>query len=295
MRPRILALIAVLFWSTAASAFKLTLQWLTPFQLVLSSSLVSAGALWLAVLIRKDRSGQGQSSWTSASGSAVRGLLNPFVYYLVLLNAYNQLPAQVAMVINYLWPVILMLFSALLLRQRLTPRMLLASFISFCGIAVLSFGGNPVGGSLKFSAMGLALLSTVLWSLFWILNIRAKGDAVRNLAESFAFGCAYLIVFGALTGELSGILNADIHGIAGSVYIGLFEMGITFVIWLKALELAESTSDVSIYIYITPFLALVFIAAVVGETIGIWTVAGLILVISGIILKEKGSKRVLQD
>jgi drug/metabolite transporter (DMT)-like permease len=288
MKPRVLALTAVLFWSTAASAFKLTLRWLSPYELVLLSSTVSAVALWLAILIRKNGAVEDRSTLSTTAGSAVRGLLNPFVYYLVLLTAYNELPAQVAMVINYFWPVTLMLFSAPLLNQRINLKMITASAISFCGIAILAFGGNPVGGSLKLSAMGLALLSTVLWSLFWVLNVRAKRDTIRSLAESFAFGCVYLLVYGIVTGELSGITNLDVQGIAGSIYIGLFEMGITFVIWLKALELSKSTSDVGMYIYITPFLALLFIQTVVGEKIGIWTVAGLVLVISGIVLKERG-------
>lgn len=49
---------------------------------------------------------------------------------------------------------------------------------------------------------------------------------------------------GVITRQYAGILNLDYSGIIGSVYIGLFEMGITFVIWHKALELLETTSEV---------------------------------------------------
>ena len=291
MKPRVLALTAVVFWSTAASAFKLTLRWLTPFQLVLLASIVSTIALWAIVLIRKKPCIVHGSSRYIVLKSAARGLLNPFLYYLVLLEAYNGLPAQIAMVINYLWPVVLMILSAPLLGQRITLRMAFASGISFCGIGVLAFGGNPAGGYLPLFAIGLALISTVIWALFWILNVRAPGDAVRNLAESFVFGLIYIVIYGAISGQIAGILNLDYRGIIGSVYIGLFEMGITFVIWLKALELSETTSEVGNLIYLTPFIALVIIGSVVGEKIGLWTIAGLLLVIGGIALQEMGKRK----
>ncbi len=285
MKPRLLALIAVVFWSTAASAFKLTLRWLTPFQLVLLASAVSTAALWTMILFRKKCGIEPESSRYTILKSAARGLLNPFLYYLILLEAYNELPAQIAMVINYLWPVVLMILSVPLLKQRMTLKMIAASGVSFCGIGVLALGGNPIGGQLPLFAMGLALLSTVIWALFWILNVRASGDAVRNLAESFIFGLLYLVIYGVVSGKIAGIFTIDLHGVIGSVYIGLFEMGITFVIWHKALELSETTSEVGNLIYLTPFLALVFIGTAVGEKIGLWTIAGLLLVISGIILQ----------
>jgi drug/metabolite transporter (DMT)-like permease len=192
------------------------------------------------------------------------------------------------MVINYLWPVMLMILSAPLLKQGITLRMAIASAVSFCGVGILALGGNPVGGRLSLPAMGLALLSTVIWALYWILNVRSKGDTVRNLARSFAFGLVFLLIYGLVRGELFRIEGIDLRGLIGSVYIGLFEMGVTFVVWLRALQLARTTTEVGSYIYLTPFLALVFIGTAVGESIGMTTVAGLILVISGILLHSTG-------
>ena len=291
MKPRVLALIAVVFWSTAASAFKITLRWTTPYQLVLPATAVSTAALWTMILLRKDRCIESDPSGHAYTKSAVRGLLNPFLYYLVLLEAYNCLPAQIAMVINYLWPVVLMILSVPLLGQRITRKMAFASGISFCGVGVLAFGGNPVGGHLPLFTIGLALISTVIWALFWILNVRASGDAVRNLAESFIFGLLYLVVYGVFSGKLTSLCSLDIRGVIGSVYIGLFEMGITFVIWQKALKLSETTSEVGNLIYLTPFIALVFIGSFVGEKIGLWTIAGLLLVIGGIVLQDLGKRK----
>lgn len=286
MKPRLLALTAVLFWSTAASAFKITLRWLSPYQLVLLSSAVSTLALWAAVAFR----GRHRALW-SLSGpellrSAARGALNPFIYYLVLLEAYDRLPAQIAMVINYLWPIMLMLLSAPLLGQRISMRMAVSSLVSFCGIGILALGGNPVGGRLSMSAIGLALLSTVIWALYWILNVRSKGDPIVDLARSFSFGLLFLLLLGLVRGDLAVTAGVGVKGLLGAAYIGMFEMGITFVVWLRALQLAETTSEVGSYIYLTPFLSLVFIGTAVGETIRLYTVTGLIMVITGILIQR---------
>lgn len=286
MKPRLLALTAVLFWSTAASAFKITLRWLSPYQLVLISSAVSTLALWTAVMLRGGSRRLRPRTGAELFRSAARGALNPFIYYLVLLEAYDRLPAQIAMVINYLWPVMLMLLSAPLLGQRITGRMAVASLVSFLGIGILALGGNPVGGKLSIAAIGLALLSTVVWALYWILNVRSKGDTIVNLARSFTFGLLFLLLLGLVSGDLAGTAQAGVEGLLGAAYIGMFEMGITFVVWLRALQLAETTSEVGSYIYLTPFLSLVFIGAAVGETIGLYTVTGLVMVITGILINR---------
>ena len=286
MKAKLLALTAVLFWSTAASAFKITLRWLSPYQLVLLSAAVSTSVLWIMVLLRSGRSMEKHTGGSALLKSAARGALNPFLYYLVLLEAYDRLPAQIAMVINYLWPVMLMLLSALLLGQAVTLRVAVSSAVSFCGIGVLALGGDPLGGGLSLPAMALALLSTVIWALYWVLNVRSRGDSVHKLAWSFSFGLVLLVLYGLLTGSLQGILGIDVRGFLGTLYIGLFEMGITFVVWLTALRLASTTSEVGSYIYLTPFLALVFIGTAVGETIGITTVAGLLMVVAGILLQR---------
>ena len=293
VKPRILAIIAVVCWSTAATAFKLSLRVLSPYVLVLTASIVSLIFLWSLVLFRNRANGADILSKSRLKSAAVRGLLNPFLYYLVLLKAYDELPAQIAMVINYLWPIVLMLLSAPLLQQKISSKALAASGISFLGIAALALGSNPTGGSLPLTAMGLALLSTVIWAAFWILNLRSPGDTATILAESFSFGVLYLIAIGIVTGSITQIAQISLNGIAGSVYIGIFEMGITFVIWNRALELVDTTAEVGNYIYLTPFLSLVLIGTAVGERIGLTTVGGLLLVTTGIILGERFRKRMV--
>jgi drug/metabolite transporter (DMT)-like permease len=76
------------------------------------------------------------------------------------------------------------------------------------------------------------------------------------------------------------------QGLVGGLYVGLFEMGITFLAWLKALKGAKTTAHVVNLIYLVPFLSLLVIALVVGETIRLSTIVGLILIVTGIALQK---------
>jgi drug/metabolite transporter (DMT)-like permease len=277
-----MAFLAVVMWSTAASAFKLSLEHLTPYMLLLVSSAVSLCVLWVLDLAR----GGGRPVWSRSA--ALRGLLNPFLYYLVLLTAYDRLPAQIAMVINYLWPIMLVLLSIPVLGQRIRLGGLGGVAVSFGGVAVLALGA---GGDLSGAGMGpmlLALLSTVIWAAYWLLNMRSSGSGVSALRGNFQWGLVYLLAYGLLTG---GIRLPSPAGLLGAAYVGLFEMSITYVVWLAALSRARTTAEVSSMIYLTPFLSLLVIAVAVGERISPWTVAGLVLVMAGIAL-ERGLGRV---
>jgi drug/metabolite transporter (DMT)-like permease len=78
----------------------------------------------------------------------------------------------------------------------------------------------------------------------------------------------------------------NLNGILGAAYIGLFEMGITFLIWLKALKLSKTTANIANLVYLVPFFSLVVIYFVVSENILFSTIIGLIFIIGGIILQK---------
>src|SRR5690606_1655272 len=84
-------------------------------------------------------------------------------------------------------------------------------------------------------------------------------------------------------------------GFAAAVYVGVFEMGIAFVLWSWAMKKAENTARVSNLIFISPFLSLVFIALILGEIILSSTYIGLVLIVSGLWLQQHGSRRALAE
>ena len=204
---------------------------------------------------------------------------------MILFKAYSLIPAQEALALNYTWPVVLVLFSVPLLGQRIGPGSVAAILVSFSGVVLIATRGDlgTLGVSHPFGA-SLALGSSLVWALFWIFNLRDRRDPVLKLFLSFGFGSLFILAT-VLLGE--GIRIPNWPGFLGGIYSGLFEMGLTFLLWLKALELARTTARVSNLVFLSPFLSLVLIRVLVGEAILPSTLAGLVLIVCGILLQQR--------
>ncbi|UCC98578.1 MAG: DMT family transporter [Phycisphaerales bacterium] len=276
--------IAVLFWSTSASAFKISLRHMDVLSLLFYASMTSTAAFFVYLLFSKKLNLLKDLRRRDYLHSALFGSLNPFLYYAVLLKAYSILPAQEAQPLNFIWPLTLVLLSIPLLKQRIGPKDVIATIISFVGVLVISTRGDVLG--FKFTdtvGVSLATGSSVIWALFWIYNVRDRRDEVVRLFLNFAFGSA--VTFASML-LLANVRLPDISGILGAVYVGLFEMGITFLLWLKALKLSKTTAHVTNLIYLVPFLSLVLISVAVGEKILPSTIVGLVFIVGGILLQR---------
>ena len=276
---------AVMLWSTVATAFSLSLEYLTPLQLVTLAALVS----WCFFAARLGSPARWASLRATSSKERITGLLmgwlNPGLYYLVLFAAYDQLPAQEAMAINYSWGITLALIAAPLLKQRLTPGALLAACISYSGIVVIATRGSPL--SLDFAqplGVGLALLSTLLWSLYWVINTRLSVDPEVNLFLNFSGALPLLL---GLLWWSGPALPVVWQGWAGGFYVGLFEMGLAFVLWMGAMKATTSTLRISSLIFLSPPLSLILIWMIAGEPVKAYTLIGLILILFGLWLQRR--------
>jgi drug/metabolite transporter (DMT)-like permease len=276
----IYACAAVLMWSTVATAFKIALARMGFVQLLFYSSAVSTVVLFLILVFQRKLASLRKFGWREIGSSAFMGFLNPFLYYLVLFKSYSLLPAQIAQPLNYSWGVVLVIFSALFLGQKIGARGFVSIFFGFFGVVLIATGGKF--GGMAFDAFGVALGlgSAFIWASYWILNLRNKADISLKLFVNFLFGTIFVAGAMHISGET--FLISLSAGMA-AMFVGFFEMGITFVFWLKALKLSESSARVANLIYLSPFLSLVFIRNFLGEDIRPATILGLTLIVAGII------------
>ena len=210
-------LTAILFWSTAAVAFKIALSGVSFVELLLFSSGTASVVLFvIAAFQRKLKLLKSfkPKDWLEMAGT---GLLNPFGYYMVLLYAYTVLPAQIAQPLNYTWPIMLVLLSVPLLGQKLGGKSLLAIIVSFSGVFVISAQGSVLDYKLE-NPVGILMAtgSSVIWALFWIVNVRNKHDEVIKLMLSFFFGFIYTVVAVFLFFDVSTISNTLLVVLASS-------------------------------------------------------------------------------
>jgi drug/metabolite transporter (DMT)-like permease len=276
--------IAVFFWSTVASAFKVGLQHINFIQFLFFASWTSLFVLLIINLFRGNLNKLKTLVKKDFAFSALMGALSPFGYYLVLFKAYEILPAQVAQPLNMVWPIVLVFLSVILLNQKISYKSFIALFICFIGVYFISSQGEP--GTLAFKeplGVLLAAGSSLIWSFYWIYNVKKGMDETLQLLLNFFFASIYITIFILMFNDFR---NLDLTGITLAVYAGIFEMGITFILWIRAMKYTASNDKISNLVYIAPFLSLIFIHYFVGETIYVTSLIGLSLIVIGILVEK---------
>ena len=284
----------VFFWATVATAFKIALNEISNLQLLLIASSTALIVCFIE-LIRTKKLNLLRESLLSKSTifrGAWQGFMNPFIYYLILFKGYSLLPAQIAQPLNFSWQIVLMILMAIFLKQKMHFNQVAGVLVSFSGIIILSLNNSAdISGKLSVFGLGLIIASTIIWATYWLLKINEKQDSVIELFVSFLFGTIYLVVVSLFTPMEFPPLKPLLAGI----YAGMFEMGITFILWSKALKLATNRVTLTQLIYLSPLLSLLLIHFILGEKIGVLTIAGLFLIIGGILISNLKQKSTIAN
>jgi len=282
------ALISVLCWSTVATAFKIALQDLDIYQLLFFACCASSIILLIPIIVKGEFRlliEEGTKYWRR---TLLVGMLNPVVYYIVLFAAYDRLPAQIAQPINYTWAIVLTFFSVIFLKQKPLASDYLAAFICYAGVVVIaSQGGLDNFDISQLPGIALAIFSTVIWASYWVLNVNDPRSHSVVMCLNFIFALPIV----ALMCWTMSSFQIGLHGLLSAAYVGVFEMGLAFLFWSKALRLAENTSRVSTMIFLSPFLSLFFIHQFLGEPIYLTTYVGLVVIIIGLMIQRMGISR----
>lgn len=285
----IFALAAILLWSTVATAFKIALNGMDYLHLLVISSAI-ATIFFTTILIFN---GELKAIWSTPKSdvlhSALLGFLNPFLYYLILLKAYSLLSAQLALSLNYIWPITLVLLSIPILKQKIGLKSIACILLSFIGVIVIANKGSFTSiQSPNTWGIILALGSSIVWALFWIFNTKDERKATHKLFLNFFFGLIYSLVTLTFFGKIN---LPDLNSIAAAIYIGLIECGIAYIFWLKAMKLSSSTDKIGNLVFLSPFISLLLLHLIIGESIYLSTWVGLSIIVTGILLQKITSKK----
>ena len=280
--------VSILLWSTIVVAAKLLQNGLNNMQIVAASSLLAFVFLF-AVCLFTGRLKQLRSLRAKEllilSGV---GLLGTFVYHLLLYSGIAQLQPSQAIIINYLWPIMIVLFACLLLKEPLTARKLLAIGLSFLGVAVVTAGGDLLHIETKTLLGALyCVLAAVSYGLYSVLNKRLHVDEL--LAMTVFYAASTLVSFGwiALRGDW---FTPDLPQFAGLVWMGVFTYAIAYITWALAIDRGD-TAKIANTAYLTPFLTLLWTSLLPDEPFSIWSLLGLLLILAGVFIQLRGTKQ----
>ncbi len=277
------ALLAILLWSSVATAFKLALKEINPYTLLIYSQFVALLFLFIVVSKEKKLKLSFELLKKRPFRFIILATLVPTFYYLALFKAYSLLMAQETQLINYTWVFLITLFSPFV-GKKVTIKDFIALIIGYFSIFILigGFRGFDFG---NIEGIIWALLSTLFWSIYWLLKI---GDKVDPLIENFlVFFISFFLT--AIIGfiEKFTINTLSYRAIFLVIWIGLFEMGVTFLIWQKALNSSSRVAKSTFLIYLTPFISLIIIHYILGEEIKDETIIAFLLLIVAIFINYK--------
>ena len=278
------ALVSVFFWSTTTTVSKLLLHSISTMQ-VLAVSSVFATLFLLMVNVFKGNLKQLKSyrprDYLVLAGV---GFLGMFLYRMLLFFGVARMLASQAMIVNYLWPIMAVLASCVILREKLTVRKAIAVVMSFLGVVIVTTGGNAAGlsGS-DLTGTVLVAVAAVFYGLFVAINKRLQYDSFVSMMFYNAVAAICAILGTLFSGET---LLLTLSQNLGLVWVGVCNTAIGFVAWDLAMKTGD-TAKVANLAYITPFLSLVVAYFLLGDPITIWSVGGLTVIVAGILLQLK--------
>src|SRR5688572_8967220 len=217
-------------------------------------------------------------------GVALHGLLQ--AYALQLTTAINS---GWLIGLTPIWSAIL---AAVHLRERFPPRKLLGLILGFLGAMLVvtrgRFGGDVLGlPSTRGDLMILA--STVNWAVYTVVG----HPVLKRLGSLVATTCAMLVGWVLLTGPFlfarawTDFARLDAPGWLAVLFLGVCCSGLGYLWWYGALEKMEA-ARVAAFLYLEPLVTLVAAVVLLGEPVGVTTIAGGLMLVGGVALVEKG-------
>jgi len=269
--PTLLALGAIGLWATLAT-LGVTLSHVPPF-------LLTGGALLVGSVVALPLSRLDLRQWRVPAGTLLLGVYGLFGYHFLLFTALAHAPPVQANLVNYLWPLLMVVLAPLFLRGvRLRLRHVASALIGFAGAALVILGGRGASGGLSTGlAWGYlpAAGAAFVWASYSLLTQRVR-----------AFPTAAIGLFALVSGLLSLLCHAllepavrlSARDLGLIALMGLGPLGAAFFLWDAALKRGDAR-HIGILSFLTPLLSTLLLVTVRGESPApsVWLAGALII------------------
>jgi len=273
MSANLYALGAIALWASLA-VLGVALQHVPPF-LLTGIALLIGSLLALPVVVRNP------GLWKIAPRTLLMGVYGLFGFHFLLFIALRHAPAVEANLVNYLWPLLIVVMAPLFLRGlRLRPVHVVAALLGFAGAAIAILGarsdtGGADAGGWHWGYLP-ALVSAFIWASYSLMTRRVP-----------AFPTAAIGLFGLVSGLLSLLCHVAMEPAAALsaqdwgllAVLGLGPLGAAFFLWDKALKLGDAR-QIGILSYLTPLGSTALLMVFSGRTFT-WNIGLAALMIVG--------------
>lgn len=281
--------LTILLWCSSAAVGKILLGGLGVIQLMFLTSFAATVFLFFLVLWQGKLTILRSYGINDYKKIFFTGIFGFFLYIFCFYSALKLLSAQQAYIINYLWPIMVVLAAVFILKEKIKWQGFLAILISFAGVLVSASQGNlsNLSGGNLWGGL-LALAGAVFYGIFSALDKKFGYD--KNI-NSFLYYFFNLIIVSVLLFSFSSLPKINLNQLLGVIWAGPFVGGLASIFWLSALKYGE-TAKVSNLILLTPFVSLVYIRILLGEAISIYSIVGLLILVAGVLWQSSLKKNV---
>ena len=272
MHANLYALGAIALWASLA-ALGVSLTHIPPFLLTGVALIIGSVPAWPFVL-------RDPAQWRVPLRTLALGVYGLFAYHFLLFIALRHAPPVEANLVNYLWPLFIVVLSPLVLPGvALRWPHVLAALLGFGGAAIAIAGGRALSGALAWGYLP-ALAAAFIWATYSLMTKRVT-----------AFPTTAIGLFGLVSGVLSLLCHAALEPAVALqprdwallTVLGLGPLGASFFLWDKALKLGDAR-QIGILSYITPLASTALLMMVSGQAFT-WSIAlATVLIITAAIL-----------
>lgn len=282
-----MAAFSIFCWGTMAPVSKILLSGLSNMEVLFYGSAIAAVVLLLVILL--------SGKWRLFRQYTVKdylqllliGFVGYFLYSAFYYHGLTVLPAQAACILNYLWPILTVCLSCLLLKESFSTTKLLALLLSFTGVIVVTLqpGINASTNNSSLTGYICCIVAAFLYALFNVLNKKKGGSQLINMfvyisiSAVFAFFCCLRTGFSPVSGSQ----------IAGLLWLGIFIDAAGFLLWAMALQ-AGNSATIANFAYATPALSIFLSCLLLDEPLYVTSFIGLGFILCGFFLQMYLSK-----
>jgi drug/metabolite transporter (DMT)-like permease len=284
MQANLHALGAIVLWASLAS-LGVALKQVPPFFLT-GVALLIGGLLAVPAVLRG-------APWRVTPGVLALGVLTLFGYHFFLFIGLRLAPAVEVNLINYLWPLLIVVLAPLYLPGvRLRGQHVVAALLGFVGAGMAIAGGldwsaaqaGSDRGGLTALGYALALASATMWANY---SLQTK----RLTLARRAFPTASIGLFGLIAGVLSLLCHAlleepvqlPVRDWALLAVTGLGPLGAAFFMWDRALKLGDA-QHIGLLSFFTPLLSTALLMLTSGRPATVWVVAATVMIVGAAVL-----------
>ncbi|RXZ33252.1 DMT family transporter [Oxalobacteraceae bacterium CAVE-383] len=286
----IFAMLCVISWSLIAVISKVGTADISALQLLFLSNVLSALVLGLLVFfLRRSIQDCAKQIKSNAIQTAYLGFLGCFLYYLCLYYGYSKSNAVTVLVVQYLWPILAVLLSPFILREKRSRKTVLIAMLGFIGVVVVATKGEVDPANFEnLPVLAAVFIGSLSFALFSVLSKKLICHALVAAFLFFAWAALFSLIAVLFDG---GIRFPSSTQAWLSLFVnGVVVNGLSYFWWLRALQLGQ-VSRIAPLVFLTPILACIWLVLLLDEPFFISYGIGLILCVTAGFMAATNSEK----